>query len=69
MHKRHFLPPKGMREIAVAKLIFSLLLVLLQPEGSLRQRISQTEERWSWKREAKESRGILMWSCLSLAAC
>lgn len=38
MHKHPFLPPRGTREIAVAKLIFSLLLVLLQPEGLLRQR-------------------------------
>lgn len=58
-------PPRGTSEITVAKLIFSLLL--LQPEGSLRQRIGGREGRWCWRREGKGSRGILM--CLSLAAC
>lgn len=63
MHK-HFFSPWGTREITMAKLIFSSLLVLLQPEGSLRQRISQREERWCWRREGKGSSGILMWLCL-----
>lgn len=62
MHKPFF--PRGTREITVAKLIFSLLLVLLQPEGSLRQRGEMVlEER------RKGSRGILMWLCLSHSAC
>lgn len=68
MHKHLFLPPRGMREITVAKLIFSLLLVLLQPEGLLRQRMRQREARWYWMRE-KGCRGMLMWPCLPLPAC
>lgn len=56
MHK-HFLffsSPRVMRKITVAKLIFFSLLVLLQPEGSLRQRISQKEPRWCWRRKGEQ---------------
>lgn len=54
MHKHFFFSLWVMREITVAKLIFFSLLVLLQPEGSLRQRISQNEPRWCWRRKGEQ---------------
>lgn len=43
-----------MREITVAKLIFFPLLVRQQPEGSLRQRISQKEAKMVLVERGKE---------------